>query len=393
MMKDKRVLYLSYNALSSHLGRSQILPYLQKLTDRGYEFFVISFENEDNEQISDDTIGQSCFFHWYRLHRTKVPRVLSIFQWVIIGTTLAIVLMLKHKIYILHARSYLPGLAAFFIKGIIPKARVIFDMRGFMLDEYLEGGNLSVGSPWIKLGRFFEKRIFQNADCLVTLTHKSLAILNQPKWVGKRSIPITVIPCCTLLDEQKEEKRNSRIDLSQGIRLIYSGSLGSWYDFPRMLSFFKTFHQRYADSALEILSPQADSVRQLIHESSIQHRIELATVPFSNVRNHLLGAHVGLLFYRPGFSRIGTSPIKFAEYLWAGLVIVATAGIGDMDELIQKYQVGVVLNGDHDEMAIEDMVKLLTDPELKKRCHWVAKRFYDLEDGVKQYEAVYGSVI
>ena len=385
-----KILYLSYNGLLSHLGRSQVLPYIKLLTDRGYEFFVISFEDE--KHVPSEEID-SHFFHWCRFKRVRVLKPLAAFSAVVWGISFSIYLVLRHRIRMIHARSYLPAIMACCVKLLVPNTKVIFDMRGFMLDEYIEGGILSSQSLWLRLGRFFEKQLFQNSDAVVTLTHNSVPFLKQPAWVGERKIPITVIPCCKLLIENGI-RRNSHWNNTEQkeIRLIYIGSLGSWYDFPRMLSFFESFQRKFPASTLDILSPQADVVRNAVEESYLRGKIRLATAPFLEVHRHLAIADVGLLFYQPGFSRIGTSPIKFPEYLWAGLAVVATPNIGDLDDLITKYRVGVILDSS-DEEVVEKIAMLLRDPQLAQRCRWVVKKFYNIQKGVQQYEEVYQGVL
>ena len=43
-LKDKRVLYLSYNGMLDPLGQSQVLPYLKELSKLGVRFTLLSFE-------------------------------------------------------------------------------------------------------------------------------------------------------------------------------------------------------------------------------------------------------------------------------------------------------------------------------------------------------------
>ncbi len=385
-----KILYLSYNGLLSHLGRSQILPYIKLLTDKGHEFFVISFEDERHGR-SEKIDSQ--FFHWYRFKRMGALKSLAALSAVIWGVSFSVYLVFKHKIHIIHARSYLPAIMACCVKLLIQDTKVIFDMRGFMLDEYVEGGIISSHGFWLRLGRFFEKRIFRNSDAVVTLTRHSVPLLKQSNWVGERKIQIAVIPCSKPLDEN-EIGRNSHWGNGgrKEVRIIYTGSLGTWYDFPRMLSFFESFQRKFPDSTLDILSPQADSIRNAVEGSYLREKIRLAAAPFSEVHRHLAAADVGLLFYQPGFARIGTSPIKFPEYLWAGLAVVATPNIGDLDDLITKYRVGVILNSD-DEEIVNKIAMLLRDPQLTQRCRWVAKEFYNIQEGVQRYEEVYQGVL
>ena len=86
----------------------------------------------------------------------------------------------------------------------------------------------------------------------------------------------------------------------------------------------------------------------------------------------LLGAaDVSLSIIRSSIARVPSSPTKFAEYLAAGLPVLSSAGIGDMDAHIAEARVGVVLRG-FDRAAYADALReletLRRDPELAERC-------------------------
>lgn len=384
-MANKRILYISYNGLLSHLGQSQILSYLKALSERDYEFFVISF---DDEGPTDGAVDTS-FLRWYRFRRKNKFRSFSAAKNILLGTFLAGYLIIVKRISIAHVRSYLPGIMGLLLKVLTPQVRFIFDMRGFMLDEYLEGGMLNRTSPLLRAGRFLERRVFKTADAIITLTHRSVSVLRQPERIGDRKVPIHVIPCCArLMNEPAEHQENAK-RRHPGTRFIYSGSLGSWHDLPRMLKFFERFQEHDPQSTLTILSEQAAAVTSLVQKYPWKEKVSLAAAPFHAVSEYLAQADVGFIFYRCGFSRIAASPIKFPEYLWAGLAVVATPGVGDLDDLIPRHRVGVISNGDHDQEVITKLKELLVDEQLKNRCRRLAKDLYDLERGVSGYEAVY----
>ena len=46
--------------------------------------------------------------------------------------------MYKKKINIVHARSFIPGLIGFILKKINPKIKLIYDIRGFWVDEKID---------------------------------------------------------------------------------------------------------------------------------------------------------------------------------------------------------------------------------------------------------------
>ena len=99
---------------------------------------------------------------------------------------------------------------------------------------------------------------------------------------------------------------------------------------------------------------------------------------------------------RPCPSKISSSPTKIGEYLAAGLPVVSTSGIGDVDELLEGPNVGVLVRrleqADY-EAAARDALELAADPEARERCRQVARETLSLEDvGVARYDDLYRQV-
>ena len=93
-------------------------------------------------------------------------------------------------------------------------------------------------------------------------------------------------------------------------------------------------------------------------------------------------ADVALSIIRPSYARIASSPTKFAEYLAAGLPVISTAGIGDVEAHIEEARVGAVmrtLDRDVYGQALQTIETLRRDPELATRCRQLAHTRYDLE--------------
>ena len=49
--------YISYDGLLDPLGNSQILPYLEGLSDEGFKFVVLSFEKTDRKEKLIDELN------------------------------------------------------------------------------------------------------------------------------------------------------------------------------------------------------------------------------------------------------------------------------------------------------------------------------------------------
>src|SRR5258708_36774615 len=60
------------------------------------------------------------------------------------------------------------------------------------------------------------------------------------------------------------------------------------------------------------------------------------------VPSYLSAADAGLAFIKPCFSKLASSPTKYAEYLGCGLPLIINCGIGDSDTLIMREKAGVL---------------------------------------------------
>src|SRR5215467_13402688 len=75
-----RVLYITYDGLTDPLGRSQVLPYLTGLAERGHRITVLSCEKPDRMDRDADQIRELCDnagIAWSPLTYHKNPPILS----------------------------------------------------------------------------------------------------------------------------------------------------------------------------------------------------------------------------------------------------------------------------------------------------------------------------
>ena len=67
-MKQKHILYISYDGLTDFLGQSQVLPYILGLEEKGYRFSILSFEKAEkfnsNKHLIEELIANKNIV-WY----------------------------------------------------------------------------------------------------------------------------------------------------------------------------------------------------------------------------------------------------------------------------------------------------------------------------------------
>jgi glycosyltransferase involved in cell wall biosynthesis len=102
-------------------------------------------------------------------------------------------------------------------------------------------------------------------------------------------------------------------------------------------------------------------------------------------------------FIKPCFSKLSSSPTKIGEYLASGLPIVTNRGIGDVDELILRKRVGVLVDsfdGRAYRKALEESLSWLGNgKDLRGHCQQVANEEFSLDlIGRRRYRQVYDRV-
>ncbi len=389
-----RVLYISYDGMLEPLGQSQVLGYL-KLLAATHQVHLISFEKAEDwadgserARIGGDIAASDIAWHPLRYH--KKPSALATAWDIGCGTTLGLWLILRHRLNIVHARSYVSSVMALALKWLTG-VKFLFDMRGFWADERVDGGLWSRTGGLYSVAKWFERRFLLGADHVVSLTHAAVREIQQLDYMQGRTLAVTVIPTCANLNRFKPIPVNRS---RKGIVLGYVGSAGTWYLFDEVAASFAQLRQLQPDARFLIIN-RGD------HEY-IRERLDAAGVPDSSVEltkaNHaevpalmsLMDA--GIFFYRPSFSRAACAPTKLAEFLGCGKPCLSNVGVGDMTDVLEGEQVGVALKAfDKGSMAaaLQQLLDLAADPATSARCVAAAQKHYSLDGGVGAYQKIY----
>ena len=232
------VLYISYDGMLEPLGQSQVLAYLKRLAaDR--PIHLISFEKEDDwahvaerERVARDIAASGIVWHPLRYH--KRPTAVATTWDIANGTRLGLWLVLRHRLRIVHARSYVSSVMALAIKRITG-IKYLFDMRGFWADERVDGNLWPRTGRMYRVSKGFERRFLLGADHVVSLTHAAVTEMQRFTYLQGHMPPVTVIPTCADLARFKPMLRRPK---SAGLVLGYVGTAGTWYLFDEVVACF-----------------------------------------------------------------------------------------------------------------------------------------------------------
>lgn len=399
-----RTLYLCYFGLREPLTQTQVLPYLRELSRSGIATRLLTFEpgwprswsdeerRDWRERLREDGI------EWEALAYHKKPSALATLYDILVGTLTALRLARRESIEVLHARAHIP-LAMALLARKLCGAKIIFDIRGLVADEYVDAGIWSATGPVYRTIKWIERIGIASADQIVVLTERMSAWLVEEMKADPAKIEI--IPCCADFSRfnGKSSGEAPEIAAADSFEVVYAGSVTGLYLLEEMGSFFLALRERRPNAYLRILtaSPAAEASGMLSNLGLREDDYWIGAVPPSEVPAYLRRAKLGLSFRKPTFSQIAASPTKVPEYLAAGIPVVSNAGIGDTDRTLLDDRVGIVVKNfsreSYDEAA-NALLELLDDADLAVRCRRSAYERFDLEKvGAERYRRLYQRIL
>jgi glycosyltransferase involved in cell wall biosynthesis len=392
------ILYLSYDGMLEPLGQSQVLAYL-KLLSSNRRIHLISFEKltDWTNVVERDHVARTISdagIIWHPLRYHKSPSAIATIWDIFCGILVGLWIVLRHRICLVHARSYVPSIMALVIKRLTG-VKYIFDMRGFWVDERVDGGLWTSDSNMYRIGKCFERQFLLAADHVVSLTHAAVREMQCFDYLKGCMPPVTVIPTCADLTHFKPISHEHS---DEGLVLGYVGTVGTWYLFDNVVRCFALLLSLYPNSKFLIVNRNEHNyIRERLDNAGISNSsVELIEVTHSEVPKQMARMDMGIFFIKPVFSKLASSPTKLAEFLGCGIPCLCNIGVGDMTELLQINQTGIVVESFDDDsliLALKQLISLVNNPQTSCLCVASSAKHFSLENGVGLYENIYQQIL
>jgi glycosyltransferase involved in cell wall biosynthesis len=393
--------YVCYASLQDPLLWTQVVAYLEGLARRGHRVHLLSFEPPldriQKASLSEELGRRGIAWHALRYHRR--PSLLATAADVIVGSVVAALIVRRHRLEVVHARNAVAGAMAL-VTCHLARTRLIFDLRGLMADEYADAGRWPRDGLAYRLTKWAQAKALSRAAAITVRTHRVKRHLELQATAER---PVEVIPACANLkaiERHSGERETARQEIGSEARpvMVYVGKFTGWYMEQEMADFFaKARHVFPRLFFLIVTQADPEPMRfQLGRVGAEKSDYCVLSAEPQELGRYLAAADFAISFVRPCFSKISSSPTKVGEYLGAGLPVLSSAGIGDLDETLQSPQVGVLVGEFSDrayELAAHDIHRLLCDPGIRARCRQVARQEFSLaEIGIPRYEQLYRAV-
>ena len=392
-------MFISYDGMLEPLGQSQVLAYLERLA-ADHRIHLLSFEKAEDwaDVARRDAVAariDAAGIDWHPRRYHKWPSALATAYDIMVGTLTTLWLVVRHRVRVVHARSYVPALMAWVVK-MLTGARFLFDMRGFWADERVDGGLWPRDARLYRIAKWFECRFLQSADHVISLTHAAVREMERFPYLQGRMPPITVISTCADLvrfSPPAHAESPNQDDLVLG----YVGSAGTWYLFDEAVAAFAALRRMRPQARLLIVNRNEHAfIRERLAVGGVPiGSVELRAADHAEVPAQMARMTAGVFFIKPVFSKQASAPTKLGEFLGCGIPCLSNAGVGDMAEILEGERVGVAVQ-DFDVASLtagmERLLALLAEPGIGARCVAAAHRHFSLDRGVESYGRVYAAI-
>jgi glycosyltransferase involved in cell wall biosynthesis len=294
-----------------------------------------------------------------------------------------------------HARSYVPAAIALLLHRLTGMP-FIFDLRALWPEELITAGHLQRGSLLHRTLLWLERRCLQEASAVVSLTHAAVVYLQEQYPRHLTSKRIVVIPTCADLQRFQPSAIAPSAPLVIGcIGTVLSG----WFLVDWLRAFFEAIARADSSACFELISRDGpEGILSALQPSPAwADRLRIQAASPAEMPAIVQRHTASVMFYAGGAtSELGRSPTRMAEVLGCGRPVVANPGVGDVEQVIRQHRAGVLALGTSDaemDACVAELLALLQDPDLARRCRCTAEQLFSLESGTTAYRQLYAQIL
>ncbi len=426
----KRTLYICYFGMREPLVQTQVLPYLRELRkgEKGEELksgkvgeadsvfpmgvSLLTFEPTWGEgdraafaAIRNQLAREGIEWEWLPYHKRFSALATA---WDILRGTVRVWRMHRRLAFdVLHCRVHVPAvMAAAARKFMRRKPRILFDIRGFFPEEFVDGGLWPEGGILFRSAKRVERWLMKESDGFAVLTEKARNILfpeSKDTGFDAQGRPVEVIPCCVDFERRfsgdpvlERDRIRRELNLKERQVIVHVGALGGLYLAAEIADLMAAARLRRPDLFCLFLTQSNRNIIEplLLERGFTKADYFIGRVPPVEIGSYLYASDIGLSVVKATFATQSRSPTKIPEYLACGLPIIANAGVGDVDKLIVENGVGAILMEFSPEGFATSLTAVDSLGDITERCRETARREFDLESvaGLR-YRRLYSHLI
>ena len=234
--------------------------------------------------------------------------------------------------------------------------------------------------------RFFEKKIYNKSNVIVTLTTDAKEIILKGNKVYKNNI--FTIPTSVNLNKKNNFYRSEKI-----LTFTHLGAIGSRYDFNLYLKIMNELSKNNNILLSIINKNEHPYIKEQINKYNFNPKyISLKYIHPYNINDELKNTNFGIFFPVKGFYLNAYFPTKLGEFLTNGVPIITCKINKHVDTLITENNVGIILDNKDNinyKQLNNKILNILNDINISLRCKKVAEDHFDINKATNIYSKIY----
>lgn len=340
--------------------KSQVISQFAFLASLGWDVVLLSVGDPTKSDVGEfltdlESKGIKGYF---------IPHSSSPMQTYLNGAKIAAKLLREEQPSAIYAREFWGSVINILASKIVGAGniRIIYDVRGAVPEEishYDKSYKSAIKKPLFTL---LEKLSISNASAINAVT-KTLSEHVKRKC-GRRAD--TVIPCCVAALPPFSQAKRSSIRESLGFDdnstiYVYSGGVSKWQMFEETIALFGKILLKDDTARFLVLTPDIDRAASLLSKKLSEKTYRLMSLKQEDVTSYLMAGDVGFLLRDDIVVNNVAFPIKFGEYLSAGLSVITSPGLSEIARIISDEDLGIVVNPCNDDVIpIVEWIKKMT---------------------------------
>jgi len=410
MGKQRTLIYFAYYGYERTVIDSQVLVPTGLLRQRGIQVRYVFMESPYN--FISYLLKGAIYKRYQRLPMgsyhvlLRIPKNILNINSYLLGWVLK-KCMDSQNINCIHARGVQGTSIVLSIRPALKDLRVVCDVRGLESAEY----EYMATHRFRKKMSFFQKKWFGQllqfetkailgADDIFCISKSMINYLQSQLNDPNQNQKFHYIPCSVQNEKFRIESERrltwrKNLNVENRLVMIYSGAMAQWQLPENVVELF--IYMKRLDPSLFFrgITPGVEKLKSMFQAKNVNqkdYRIEESS--FDNIHELLACGDIGILLREENPVNRYACPTKFAEYLAAGLHIVATAAIEDIREYIEQYRIGTVLTQCEDLNQEKDRLKRAIESSKDtfiriERAKMVAKRNFDWTPRIPEMERAY----
>jgi hypothetical protein len=350
------IYFITFNDQPSGIYQSQVIgviSLLQKMS--GQDIKLIAFFPRQSYRKNREYLREQ------GVSFVAIPMFLGITRW---KWYRLILLLYMRK----NASAICRGpVAACLAKGLFRK--VVYDGRAAVkaeVEEYdVTSGNNALGSDL----SICEQRSVIESDFRIAVSEK-LVDYWRKEFIYKTDDHV-VIPSTLTYSAFDEDGFTDEFSKDPSVvRVVYSGSTSGWQSFDLVVQLLEDLMARQSNVEVIFLTTENAAIDRLIE--LYPQRCCRRFVSHDDVHKVLGAGDYGILLRDDKVTNQVASPVKFAEYLHAGLSVLLSPKLGDFSSFVKEQNCGLV---------VQDSIPYLDKPsaDRKKINHELSLQYFSKE--------------